>query len=41
VTNGTKNIDLNGDGHIEGNEKDAKADIGDVSILADVTMSEA
>ena len=30
-----------GDGHNEGNEEDAKADIGDASILADVTMSEA
>lgn len=31
-----------GDGHVaEGNEEDANADIGDVSMLADVTMSEA
>ena len=30
-----------GDGHIEGNEEDTNADIGDVSVLADVSMSEA
>ena len=30
-----------GDGHIEGNEEDTNAHIGNVSILADVTMSEA
>jgi len=43
ITNGTKNIELNGTNvdHGEGNEEDANAEIADVSMLADVTMSEA
>jgi len=41
VTNGTKNIDLNGTTVDQGNEEDANADIADVSLLADVTMSQA
>jgi len=41
VTNGTKNIDLNGTTVDQGNEEDANADIADVSMLAGVTMSQA
>jgi len=42
VTNGTKNIDLNGTTVDQGSEEDANADIADVeSMLADETMSQA
>jgi len=38
VTNGTKNMDLNGTTVDQGNEEDGNADM---SMLADVTMSQA
>ncbi|KAF8149342.1 hypothetical protein B0H34DRAFT_785371 [Crassisporium funariophilum] len=43
VLKGTKNLDLNGAGASPamGDDQDANADMGDASMLADVTMSEA